>query len=72
MGILGLVVGGLGATIFVESIETILPPTLIAKPIADCGDPVTTMLCWKRGQASPALHHLLAMARHGTLPHSTK
>lgn len=72
MGILGLVVGGLGATIFVESIETILPPTLTAKPIADCEDVVTTMLCWKRGHASPALRHLLALSRHGTLPVSKK
>ena len=66
MGIMGLVVGGLGATIFVESIEAILPVGLVARPIADCRDPVTTVLCWKRGQASPALRHLLGIARPGS------
>ena len=67
MGILGLVVGGLGATIFVESIEAILPAGLVARPIVDCPDVITTALCWKRGHASPALRHLLTLSRHSVL-----
>lgn len=63
MGILGLVAGGLGPTIYVESVARVLPEGLVARPIADCDELITTALCWNRGRASPVLRHFLAVAR---------
>ena len=63
MGILGLVAGGLGQTIYVDSIARIQPDGLVSRAIADCDVTITTALAWRRGEQTPIIRNLIAAAR---------
>ena len=63
MGILGLVAGGLGQTIYVDSITRIQPEGLVSRSISDCDASITTALAWRRGHQTPIIRNLIAAAR---------
>ena len=63
MGILGLVAGGLGVSLYAESITRMKPEGVAFRAISDCPAKLDTILCWNRGNQSPALRNLVASAR---------
>jgi LysR family transcriptional regulator, benzoate and cis,cis-muconate-responsive activator of ben and cat genes len=62
LGIFGLVMAGLGVSLYVESISRFRPDGLIVRPIADCDDRIETLLCWSRSNGNPALRRFVEMA----------
>lgn len=63
LGIIGLVAGGLGVSLYAESIGRLKPEGVAFRPIADCPARLETILCWNRANQSPALRNLVSMAR---------
>jgi LysR family transcriptional regulator, benzoate and cis,cis-muconate-responsive activator of ben and cat genes len=55
MGILGLVAGGLGVSIYVEGVTAFQLPGIAPLPIIDCDRRIETILCWRRDNRNPAL-----------------
>jgi LysR family transcriptional regulator, benzoate and cis,cis-muconate-responsive activator of ben and cat genes len=62
LGIFGLVMAGLGVSLYVESISRFLPEGMVIRPIADCEDRIETLLCWNRSSSNPALRQFVEMA----------
>lgn len=61
MGILGLVGGGLGVSIYAEGLKRFQPQRVMFKPIIDCTTEIETILCWNRANQSPALRNFVKM-----------
>lgn len=62
LGILGLVGSGLGVSVYAEGIARFQPRTIVTKPIADCDASISTLLCWNRAYATPALRNFVEIA----------
>lgn len=63
LGILGLVASGLGVAIYPEGLKRFQPQRVMFKPIEDCATQIETILCWNRGNQSPALRNFVKSVR---------
>jgi DNA-binding transcriptional LysR family regulator len=59
LGILGLVAGGLGVAVYAEGLKRFQPQRVMFKSIDDCPRQIETILCWNRGNQSPALRNFV-------------
>jgi LysR family transcriptional regulator, benzoate and cis,cis-muconate-responsive activator of ben and cat genes len=62
MGILGLVGGGLGVSIYADGLRLLQPQRVVFKPIIDCSTEIETLLCWNRAHQPPALRNFVKTA----------
>lgn len=62
-GLFMLVEAGLGVANLPDSAARIAPPGIRFLPIADCDEPQTTVLAWRRENESPALRAFVVVAR---------
>jgi DNA-binding transcriptional LysR family regulator len=63
LGILGLVAGGLGVSLYADSIRRFHPEGVVFKAVKDCAIRLEIILCWNRANQSPALRNFTALAR---------
>ena len=63
LGILGLVAGGLGVSLYADSIRRFRAEGVAFKPVKDCTIRLETILCWNRANQSPALRNFISLAR---------
>jgi len=68
LGILGLVASGLGVAVYVEGLRRFQPQRVMFKPIEDCKTQIETILCWNRGNQSPALRNFVKTVRASRQP----
>lgn len=62
-GILGLVSCGMGVTVLPDSVCTALAPGLVAIPLADVEERVTTCAAWREGHLTPPARHFVDYLR---------
>lgn len=67
LGILGLVAGGLGASILPESVSRLGTPQIVWRPIADCPQRLETLLVWPKS-ASRTVAYFVETCRGALLP----
>jgi DNA-binding transcriptional LysR family regulator len=66
--IVGLVSAGMGMALVPQSVSNLKRPGVEYRPLSDAAPPIETGLAWRRDNASPVLHALLALLRDPAAP----
>lgn len=61
--VIGLVAAGMGVALVASSMETIVRPDVVFRPLAEADARSEILLAWRREAAAPALHHFIHVAR---------